>query len=798
MRSICAAVLLIIAGVAATHALELAGIVESATSLDVRPRLSAAEIAAFLPSRGEFRFPAPYSTVGVRVTNADDCQGHDCVLPVGYSYWSNINNHAGRDEMLIVLGLDRSRGGGGPTLFSYNKSTGETRNRGPLFDAGSPYSWSSGEGWYFSASRPDALYMTHGARILRHDVSSHATEVVADVRVDFGADKYIWQAHSSADDRVHSATLRQMDTWEMLGCVVYGAGGGTPRFFPKQGAFDECQIDKSGRWLVIKENVDGRHGEDNRIIDLSSGAEQVLLDEEGAAGHSDLGFGVMVAEDNFNSRPGAVLRWDLTNDIHGTGQGRLVYRLTSWATGLGHIALGAQDDSVACASNASRLDLPRVNEIVCFPLDGSLNAHVVAPNLTDLNAAGGGGDDYAKLPKGNLDPTGEYFIWTANAGTNRLDAFVVRIAGARPEPEPLPAPFDKIAPASGSGDVDGNVGLSWGSSAGAAGYEYCVDTTDNNTCDAPWTSAGTSTSAMASALTRGTTFYWQVRATNASGTETANVGVWWRFSTPAPIVEPPPPPPPPPPPLPPPPTPVPNPAMAVDTPFMGATVQTSFSISGWAIDRGAASGTGVDALHVWAFPRGSGAGIFVGMPAYGSGRTDIASALGGQFAGSGFSMSATLPPGEYDLLVYMHSTVTGTFNRVIGHTITVAPPTLPATFMDQPLNQSTRSRAVPLTISGWAIDRGAAAGTGVTDIHVWAFPAGGFGPGRFVGVATYGTPRADVAAAFGSARFAASGYTLTVPAHTLPAGTYLLVAFGNSTVTGAFTQSVGATVTFTP
>ena len=38
-----------------------------------------------------------------------------------------------------------------------------------------------------------------------------------------------------------------------------------------------------------------------------------------------------------------------------------------------------------------------------------------------------GGEVVPKSPKGNLDPTGEYFVWTANSGTGRLDAFVVRI-----------------------------------------------------------------------------------------------------------------------------------------------------------------------------------------------------------------------------------------------------------------------------------------------------------------------------------------------------------------------------------
>jgi hypothetical protein len=150
--------------------------------------------------------------------------------------------------MLIVLGLDRRRGGGGPTLFTYNKRTGETRNAGPLFSADSPYSWSLAEGWYFSATRPTALYVNEGGRMLRYDVQQHTFETVFDVRDWFGSDKFIWQMHSSADDRVHSATLRQDGSYEMLGCVVYDEAVGRPAFYAKKGDFDECQVDRSGRW----------------------------------------------------------------------------------------------------------------------------------------------------------------------------------------------------------------------------------------------------------------------------------------------------------------------------------------------------------------------------------------------------------------------------------------------------------------------------------------------------------------------------------------------------------------------
>src|SRR4051812_24669359 len=66
------------------------GFIDSSTSAGLRPAMSAGQIQAFVPQRGTFTFPAPYSTTGIRLTNASDCGGQDCVHSVGYSYWSNI------------------------------------------------------------------------------------------------------------------------------------------------------------------------------------------------------------------------------------------------------------------------------------------------------------------------------------------------------------------------------------------------------------------------------------------------------------------------------------------------------------------------------------------------------------------------------------------------------------------------------------------------------------------------------------------------------------------------------------
>ena len=461
LSSLCAVACVVVASQNTAWA-QSGGFVDSSTGAGLRPKLSTGEIQTFMPQRGVFTFPSPYSTTGIRLTNASDCGGQDCVLSVGYSYWSNINNHVGSDTMLIFLGLERRRGGGGPTLFSFNKQTGATQNLGPLFSSDSPYSWATGEGWYFSASQPTTLYMNDGPRMMRYDVMSHAMSEVYNVESLLGAGRVIWQMHSSNDDHVHSATVKDSGSYRELGCVAFDdRRPNPPTFVAAKGDYDECQIDKSGRYLVIKENVDGRNGEDNRIIDLQTGAETLFLDENGAAGHSDLGYGYMVAEDNFNAMPGAVRVWQLGQDLSGSnaghvaGQGTLVYELSSWSTGIGHIAHGnsvngSSTGQMACVSNANRNNLPRVNEIVCFRLDGSMQSLVVAPNMTDLNASGGGSDDYWKIPSGNIDVTGEYFIWTANMGTSRQDAFIVRIPqsklGVSPG-APTPTTPSPVAPA---------------------------------------------------------------------------------------------------------------------------------------------------------------------------------------------------------------------------------------------------------------------------------------------------------------------------------------------------------------
>jgi hypothetical protein len=345
----------------------------------------------------------------------------------------------------------------GPILLRYDKITDEVHSLGPLFDQASAYSFSTGEGWYFSARRPATLYtFLVGSRVLRrYDIAQRRFE--RRPALDLGAcprrvcppsAAFITQPHSSDDDLVHSATVQDPD-WTRIGCVVYQSAVRRFRYYgtPADYLFDECHVDKSGQWVVLQESrTDGARR--NRLVHLRSGRITIIDDVHGALGHLDMGFRYAVGADTYNPLPNATILLKFPPAGTERPVGPVVHFNKRWdIAAANHITHGnarpgvPPESQYACGSNASRV-ADMADEIVCFPLDasrnadGSLSVLVVAQVLTDLDAPGGGdadGDDYEQTPKGNLDVTGRYFLWTTNLGGDRLDALLVKIPADRLE-----------------------------------------------------------------------------------------------------------------------------------------------------------------------------------------------------------------------------------------------------------------------------------------------------------------------------------------------------------------------------
>ena len=102
--------------------------------------------------------------------------------------------------------------------------------------------------------------------------------------------------------------------------------------------------------------------------------------------------------------------------------------------------------------------------------------------------------------------------------------------------------------------------------------------------------------------------------------------------------------------------------VVIDTPRLRQDVAQPFQLAGWAADLDSLSGTGIDSVHVWAYPLAGGAPTFLGTAAYGGSRPDVAAVFGDPYGPSGFgTMVEGLAPGSYDLAVFAWSTVRGGF-----------------------------------------------------------------------------------------------------------------------------------------
>jgi hypothetical protein len=108
-----------------------------------------------------------------------------------------------------------------------------------------------------------------------------------------------------------------------------------------------------------------------------------------------------------------------------------------------------------------------------------------------------------------------------------------------------------------------------------------------------------------------------------------------------------------------------RPRMNVDLPGNQTAVGRGFRVAGWALDLESTSGSGVDAIHVYAYPAAGGAPLFLGVATLGFARPDVATAFSrSDLTDCGFNLDVnSLGPGAYDVVVFAHSSVSGTFSN---------------------------------------------------------------------------------------------------------------------------------------
>src|SRR5204863_31033 len=107
--------------------------------------------------------------------------------------------------------------------------------------------------------------------------------------------EYQWQMHRSLDDDKFSWTRRKASDYSVLGYAVYSRAQNQIIYQADLGPtdLDEVQLDKTGRYLVVKLDHHGAGVVESQIVDLQTQHVTELVDDapDYDAGHSDNGSG---------------------------------------------------------------------------------------------------------------------------------------------------------------------------------------------------------------------------------------------------------------------------------------------------------------------------------------------------------------------------------------------------------------------------------------------------------------------------------------------------------------------------
>jgi hypothetical protein len=135
--------------------------------------------------------------------------------------------------MYIFLGTDTNRGGVGPVLLRYDKSTDAVQNLGRCSIKTVRTTGAQGRVVFQRDPTEQALYIRrrrhtvapvrHLHAPLRFDTGHRPRGVSAAIHLSLQR-TYLTQPHSSDDDRVHSASV-QDSNWQRIGCVVKRPSG---------------------------------------------------------------------------------------------------------------------------------------------------------------------------------------------------------------------------------------------------------------------------------------------------------------------------------------------------------------------------------------------------------------------------------------------------------------------------------------------------------------------------------------------------------------------------------------------
>jgi hypothetical protein len=360
-----------------------------------------------LPKAGGAFTDPVFGTQIMRVTDEADGKENQNA----YSYWPSFN----RDSTRFHINCS-----GKATLYRFDPERFALLGKEPLFARKPPSGYEPRwESAIWSSEDPEVLFCHEGLHLWSLNVATKEYTLVKDFTGELPPG-HLAQMSKSLDDNVFGFS-RQDPQWHLVGYLVWRKSDDKIILREDATNLDEVQVDKTGRYCVIKTDQQGKGVVQARIADLETGKIEDLIDNEPdfAPGHSDNGCGTVIGADNWRN----CLTFRSLATPH---EFRTMLDLKNdWSQDY-HLSLLADDEDWVLLSFYVGNNLPQSglfrNEIVQVATDGSQRVRRLAHHRSVF--AG----QYWNSPRANISRDGRFVTFTSNwEGSGQRDVFILRV-----------------------------------------------------------------------------------------------------------------------------------------------------------------------------------------------------------------------------------------------------------------------------------------------------------------------------------------------------------------------------------
>ena len=357
-----------------------------------------------LPAAGGTVVDPTFGTTIMRLTDEND--GPGCIN--SYSYWPTFN--LDNTRLLVFSGVS-------PLLYRFDPVNFKILDK---------LVWTTTLRWedaIWSGTDPDVLYAhDFGMHLFTYNVATQTSTQIADFSSLYRNGDYLWQMSKSiTNDNIFAFTRRDA-RYHVVGYLVWQRDINQVIYSVDTSELDEVQVDKSGRYLVVKTGLQGPGEIEVKVVDLKTFVVQDLTDDgpDYAPGHSDNGRKTVIGADNWRNQ---VTYRTLANP-------HSLYTLISFGddwTQDYHISMLADNEKWVLISSYSPVtdtpDGPFHEEIYQVATDGSGAVRRMAHHFSLYDG------DYYESPRADISRDGRFVAFTSNWGVpgGHLDVFILKI-----------------------------------------------------------------------------------------------------------------------------------------------------------------------------------------------------------------------------------------------------------------------------------------------------------------------------------------------------------------------------------